>query len=304
MVGFLRRFWRSKPEREESADAYQMRLDSFQRVTLERFKSPLTAQMVPLERLKEETDEKLRMFRSSIEELKELSLKMDELMKLLESKEISRNIYNIIKADMSNRIFNLLERLFNLREFLELAKVRAKLEWVNEKIGLRNLENMFGEEYVSRDFLLKSSLSRWEEIINSIDSAFSSLTIDDEITFLSQYLNMVREREPSSEEFKRIIAFCQQRLNELSEMWSTVKRDKIEEIMNMELKISEVKDSIKEVEARYMIGEIDESVYEHRIGVLQGELRKLEEKIEETRQHIDDIDAKIFRCLEILREKS
>ena len=304
MVGFLRRFWRSKPEREESADAYQMRLDSFQRVTLERFKSPLTAQMVPLERLKEETDEKLRMFRSSIEELKELSLKMDELMKLLESKEISRNIYNIIKADMSNRIFNLLERLFNLREFLELAKVRAKLEWVNEKIGLRNLENMFGEGYVSRDFLLKSSLSRWEEIINSIDSAFSSLTIDDEITFLSQYLNMVREREPSSEEFKRIIAFCQQRLNELSEMWSTVKRDKIEEIMNMELKISEVKDSIKEVEARYMIGEIDESVYEHRIGVLQGELRKLEEKIEETRQHIDDIDAKIFRCLEILREKS
>jgi len=304
LVGFLRRFWRSKPEREESADAYQMRLDSFQRVTLERFKSPLTAQMVPLERLKEETDEKLRMFRSSIEELKELSLKMDELMKLLESKEISRNIYNIIKADMSNRIFNLLERLFNLREFLELAKVRAKLEWVNEKIGLRNLENMFGEGYVSRDFLLKSSLSRWEEIINSVDSAFSSLTIDDEITFLSQYLNMVREREPSSEEFKRIIAFCQQRLNELSEMWSTVKRDKIEEIMNMELKISEVKDSIKEVEARYMIGEIDESVYEHRIGVLQGELRKLEEKIEETRQHIDDIDAKIFRCLEILREKS
>jgi len=303
LVGLLKRFWRSKDDKARGALPHQIQLDVFQERKQEAPKPPPpTVQTVPVERLREEAEEKLKIFQSNIKEMKDLSLKMEELAKLFRSGEISKSIYDVIRAEMGSRLSALLEEQFNLREFLELAKTKAKLEWAKEKLGLKEFESRQRSTYASQD-TLHYPLLKWERIISSIDEAFASLPIEDEISFFSQYLNMIKERG-SSGEIERSKAFCQRRLDEISKKWSSLRRDKVEEIMNLELKASEVRDEIKEIEARYAVGEFEESTYESRLGVLQGELRSIERKIEETRRYIDDIDMKIFRCLEILREGS
>ncbi|RJS84729.1 hypothetical protein CW702_02075 [Candidatus Bathyarchaeota archaeon] len=306
MTGFFSRLWRSKDEKEGLRQR-QIQLDIFheqgQKVRVEP--QPVQAAPTPIisvDRLREETEQKIKVFLSNVKEMKDLSLKMEELAKLYRSGEISKGIFDVIRAEMGARLATLLEEQFNLREFLEVAKAKAKLEWAKEKIGLKEFEEKRRERY-NPENAPHYPLLKWEKVINSIDEAFNSLTIDDEISFISQYLNTIREKG-SSNNVKKGRAFCQQRLDEISKKWSTMRREKIEEIMNLELKASEVRDAIKETEARYAVGEFDENTYENKLGVLQGKLRSIETKIEEIRRYIDDIDMKIFRCLETLRESS
>jgi len=306
MVGFLKRFWRSKNNKVVGAVPRQIPLDIFQEQMRETPKRPRTVQRVPVEDLRREAEEKLRIFQSNVKEMKDLSLKMEELARLSRSGEIPKNIYNIIRAEMSSRLSELLEEQFHLREYLELAKAKAKLEWAKEKIGLKEFLDRHEKTYTvgapPPGEMPHPSL-KWERLINSIDKAFASLPIEDEVSFINQYLNMIKEKE-LSEDVEKSKEFCQRRLEEISKKWSSIRRDKIEEVMNLELKASEIRDEIKETEARYAVGEFEESAYESRLGALQGELRSIERKIEEIRRYIDDMDMKIFRCFETLREGS
>lgn len=303
MTGFFSRFWRSKNNKGATTPR-QMQLDIFHKTKTKNKAEISSTQLehpstVPVKRLREETEQKIKIFLSNVKEMKDLSLKMEELAKLYRSGEISKSIFDVIRAEMGAKLATLLEEQFNLREFLEVAKTKAKLEWAKEKLGLKEFEDKNKERY-NPESTPHYPLIKWERIINSIDEAFNSLTIDDEISFITQYLNMIKERGQLSE-VKRSRSFCKERLDEISKKWSTIRREKIEEIMNLELKASEVRDAIKETEARYAVGEFDESTYENRLGVLQGRLRSIETQIDEIRRYIDDVDMKLFRCLETLR---
>jgi chromosome segregation ATPase len=81
-----------------------------------------------------------------------------------------------------------------------------------------------------------------------------------------------------------------------------MRREKIGRIMDLELQASQIRDNIKEVEVRFAVGEMDRNIYESKISALQSSLRKIEREISEIRNYIDEIDLKIFRSSELLRE--
>ena len=53
---------------------------------------------------------------------------------------------------------------------------------------------------------------------------------------------------------------------------------------------------------RLAVGEIDRRTFEYKVRSLRGSLRRLEEEISKIRGYIDDMDMKIFRSSELLRE--
>jgi len=270
-----------------------------------------------IRQVESEVNDNLKAFQSHVEEVKDISLRLEELTKMLKSGEIPENVYELIMNELGEQLSISIEEIFRLREILEIAKVKAKLEWAREKIKLKDLSTsssklpeppkMILQEgiYTRRDVYLP--LYRWQEIVNRIDEALSSLTIDEELSLIEKYLTLIKEKEkvsPStgSKEIERAKEICKQRLKAISEKWSSIRRSKIERIMNLELKSSQLRDEIKEIEVRFAVGEIDENVYEYRISTARASARKIEKEISDIRNYIDDMDMKIFRSSELLRE--
>ncbi|MBS7635013.1 CdvA-like protein, partial [Candidatus Bathyarchaeota archaeon] len=226
----------------------------------------------------------------------------------LKSGEISENIYKLLLDELSGNLSLSVEQIFKARETLEILRAKAKIEWAREKIGIRQIEerideisrNIFREDLYYRE--VYSPIHRWQEIVNRIDEALSSLTFEEELSLIERYLSIVRERASPSKEIEEAKMICQQRLSALSDKWASMRRDKIGKIMDLELQASQIRDDIKEVEVRFAVGEIDRNIYESKISVLQSSLRKMEKEISEIRNYIDDIDLKIFRSSELLRE--
>jgi len=274
-------------------------------------KEPCPPRATSIKPIEDETNAELKAFQSAVKEVKETSLKLEELTKLFKSGEIPENAYKLVMSELGDHLSMLVEEIFKLRETLELDRARAKLEWAKEKIGLKEFEipeharvSAAEEAYLKRQ--LYAPLYRWEDIISKINSALSSLTMDEEASIIEQYLSLVKERlspKAGSEESKGGRTVCQHRLNSISEKWASLRRDKIEQVVNLELKASQIKEEVEEVEVRFAVGELDQTAYEYRMSILEGSLKKVEKGIYDIRHCIDGMDIKMFRCLALLREK-
>jgi len=294
-------------QKNRAVNPFQRQLDAFQTPPQEE-KKRLPVQEISIKELESEVNKYLKDFQSYIKRIKETSLRLDELTKLLKSGEISENAYRLIMNELGELLSLSVEDMFSLREVLEIARARAKLEWAKEKIGL--MENPTLRELVERSAPSKQdfyplSLQRWEDLISKIDDALSSLSIEEEASITERYLSLLKEKlslKARREEVEKGISICQQRLSSISDRWASIRRNKIEQIMNLELKASQIKDEIKETEVRFSVGELDQSTFEAKMSTLQGTLKKVEREISDTRNSIDDMDMKIFRCSELLRE--
>jgi len=222
------------------------------------------------------------------------------------------------------------EDVFRLRESLELAKAKAKLEWAKEKVSTplpttpimespptQKLEDLkyvraysdvvqsdFFADETSRVKVYSTGLQKWEYLISKIDMALSMLPIEDETGIIEQYLSILKEKisaGPKTAEMEKSLSLCQQRLNAISERWASIRRSQIEKIMNLELESSRVNDEIKELEVRYSVSEISQQLYEVKISSLQTNLRKVEQEKSKLRSSMDDMDMKIFRSSELSR---
>jgi chromosome segregation ATPase len=315
-------FWKFKEGAKKRVNQAQRRLDDY--------KPPPEKSLPPwiasLREVESEVESNIKALQLSIKNVKDVSLKLEELTKMLKNGEISESIYRILLDELSGGLSSLVDEIFKVRENLELLRARAKVEWAKEKIGIEDLlkrspspyalsayeksvsgkqgSQQFANDPLLREFYPSLPINRWQEIINRIDNALSSLTFEEELSIIEKYLSIVKggyhsEELKGNEVAKRI---CQQRLNVLSEKWFSIRRDKIKRIMDLEMEASRLRDEIKEVEVRFMVGEYDKNTYELRMSKLQGSLRNIEKEISEIRNYINDIDQKIFRINELLRE--
>lgn len=298
-MGFFMR--KSKDQRESIRP--QKKLENFQ-VPPEKTAPPWS---LSIRQVENEVNDQLKAFQLYIEDIKDASLRLEELIKMLKSGEISEHIYNLILDELSSHLSSSIEKIFEIRENLELLRAKAKIEWVKEKIGM---EKMMGEAY----YLLKdkshikevySPMYKWQEIVNKIDNALSSLTLEEELSIIEHYLMIVKRRRSAveSEEAGEAKRICKQRLNELSERWSSIRRSKIEQIMSLESEASRLKDAIKEIEVRFAVGEFGRNVYERKISELRGSLRNIEKKISEIKNYVNEMDLKMFKVSELLKEE-
>jgi len=248
----------------------------------------------------------LEIFQAHMKEVREASLKLEELEKMLRSGEITENTYDVIAAELGERIVSSLEEIFKLKGSLELARTRAKLEWAKEKAEMTSAGIMEERALTaSPEPFGYSPLQRWEKLISSIDEALSSLTIDEEISFLERYLSLTKEGNPSKERLEaigRARELCRKRLVSIRETWNSTRREKIEQMISLEHEASQLKEQIREAEVRFAIGYYDEAAFEARISDLKANLQKVEREISKLKDYLDEMDRKVFRCSELLEE--
>ena len=301
MLDFL--FKRSKSKRQKRISDYiEGSLKNFDRSPQEK-EMPIWSSS--LRQIENEVNGQIRSFQTYLSEIKDTSLRLEELNKMLESGEISKNVYGLLLNELGSVLSSSIKEIFKIRERLEVLRARAKIEWAKEKIGLGIVSSE--EKHVERMYLNEPYilLNRWKEIVGKIDEALSSLTFEDELSIIERYLLIIRSginsiRSKGVEEAKEI---CRRRLEALSNEWTSRRRNKVAEMVDLEMKASQIKDEIKEVEVRFVVGEFGQSIYETKIGLLRGSLRKIEREISRIRNYIDEIDLKIFRANELLKEE-
>jgi len=245
--------------------------------------------------------DELDIFKAHMKEIKETSLMLKELERMHRSGEVAENIYNAIKAELTERMTTSFEEFFKLKESLELIKARAKIAYVKEKakIDEQNLVTVPTEE-----IYIYSAPYGWEKIISNIDQALSSLTIEEEISFLERYLSFTKEGNPSGETFRTGRELCRKRLESIQESWNLTRREKIERLIALEREVSQLKEKIKETEVRFAIGYYDEASFETQMSSLKADLQRAEGEISDLRKYIDEMDRRLFRCSELLKGKS
>ena len=308
----------------------QRRLDEVKPAPQEKEKTIFVPE-VSIKQLENEVDEYLVEFQSYVKRVKETSLSLEELAKLSKSGDIPETAYRLIMDELSTQLSISVEDVFRLRESLELTKAKAKLEWAKEKVStpspttssiesppaqkpedlkyIRAYSDVVQSDYfadeTSRVKVYSLGLQKWEDLISKIDSALSSLPIEDETGLIEQYLSIIKEKiniGSKTSEIEKDFSLCRQRLSSISDRWAVIRRSRIENIMNLELEESHVNDELKELEVRYSVGEIAQQFYEVRISALQTNLKKVKQEISELRSSMDDMDMKIFRSSELSRE--
>jgi len=298
-----------KPKKRSSrknrvSDPFQKQLEFY--VTPQK-ESRFPSKAISFKQMEDAVKEDLEIFQAHMKEVREVSLKLKELERMLSSGEITENAYEVIAAELGERMASSLEEIFKLKESLELARVRARLEWVEEKAEMRSAGIMEERPLAaSQEPYAYSSLQRWEMLISRIDEALSSLTMDEEISFLEQYLSMTKEGNPSKERLEaieRARELCRKRLESIRETWNSTRREKIERMISLEHEASQLKEQIGETEIRFTIGYYDEHAFEARMSDLKANLQRVEKEISKLRDYIDEMDRKIFRCSELLEKK-
>jgi len=328
LLRFLRRSRRksskAKSEEERADDRLQRRIDTFQPPPKQEGRFPPVGR-ISFKQLRNEVNDYLREFQYYAERLSETSLGLEELSKLQKSGDISESIYRLIMNELDGQLSLSAENIYKLREHLEIAKAKARLEWAKRKVGVParspeppvstnlQIDRRFADVLESDYFPLRESsqnnyptgLQNWESMVSRIDRTLSSLPIDAEAAIVEWSLSLIKEKIPDeagSRQTRRALSVCRQRVNSISERWASTRSGKIEEIMNSELEASKIRHEIKKVEARFSVGEITQDDFERRLGSLRGVLRRIEKEVSDIRSFIDDMDMKIFRCSELLRE--
>lgn len=307
MLGFLSK--RPKRPLQNTSDESPGR-DSFEAL-LDKFGTPPpSGNEASTKRPEDDIEVAIKAFKSHVENVKEVSLRLEELGKMLKSGELSENVYRMIMDELGDQLSISVEEIFRLREVLEITKAKAKLEWAKEKVGFTEPETkgvymLFEREDYTRNLAGATISSRWESMISKIDSALSTLTIEEELSIIKQYLSLIESRfspRVDSAKIERAKMVCEQRLSRISEKWASIRRDKLERVINLELKASQIKEKIKEIEVRYAVGELDQGTYEYTMSDLRASLNRVQKTISELRKSINNMDTKMFRCSELLRQ--
>ncbi|MCW4027295.1 MAG: hypothetical protein NWE76_07430, partial [Candidatus Bathyarchaeota archaeon] len=164
LLRFLRRRRRRpsavSPQRGRAADSFQRQLDVFQPPPSEEQSRPLS-QASSFREIDEEANQYLVDFESYVNQIRETSLRLEELAKLLKSGDISESAYNFIMDELGGQLSASVMKVFELREVLELAKAKAKLEWAKEKVSVPT--GLFG----TLESISAESVKRYKDVVQS-----------------------------------------------------------------------------------------------------------------------------------------
>jgi len=297
---FLFKSKKRSSRKNRVSDPFQKQLEFH--VTPQK-KSRFPSKAISFKQMEDTVKDDLEIFKAHMKEVREASLKLEELENMLKSEEITESTYDVITAELGERMTSSLEEIFKLKEGLELARTRAKLEWAKEKSEMGSAGIM--EEHARTEQYVYSPASRWEKLISDIDEALSSLTMDEEISFLERYLSLTKDGNPSKgrlETIERGRELCRKRLESIRGTWSSTRREKVEQMISLEHEASQLKEEIREIEIRFAIGYYDEAAFEARMSDLKANLQRVEREISKLRDYVDEMDRKVFRCSELLEE--
>lgn len=227
----------------------------------------------------------LRQFRESSNSLQEIRIKLEKLNQLILSGEVDSRTADSLRKEYLSQLIDQLNRYFELRAALEDLRLRCIVELERAKVEVGGSTSGLA--------------SRVEESIFMIDDALEGLDMDSKLFIASQYAQYLRNAKEDANVLKERKTIYRRFIDSIIESWLVEKADLESEMGELEKHADSLREKLKELWVRFMVGEYDRSEYDSRRVGLEEELASLDKRIAELRDRIDSVDTKIVELTSV-----
>ncbi len=229
----------------------------------------------------------IREFNETSNMLRDMRIKLEKLNQLISSGEVSSRTAESIRREYMSQLIGLLDRFFKLRADLEDLRIRCIVEMERAKVDI----GMSGSSDI---------ISRLEELTIRIDDALEGLDMDFKLFIASQYAQYLKSPDVNQNALKEKKLIYRRFVDSIIESWLVDKADLESELSDLEKESNSLREQLKELWVRFMVGEYDRSEYDVKRSRLEEELSSINTRITELRSRLDAIDERIIELTSVI----
>jgi hypothetical protein len=268
-----------------------------------------------LERSLEDFDEKkgreiLNNFIELCGYIKSMVFKLKKLEELSSKEELSKSISSSLKEEYLPQLSRAIGQYFELRSQLEELRAKTLIEIEKIRLDIESTPeaNLHHEDKSSAELVqlqsrlrvLKQKENKLNEILLNVRKyLLEDLDLDTKIFIASHYLeaNSGNLNQMENKDFIRNF------LDHITELWFDRKNELSKEISELERRNLDIEDQLKELWARFLLGEYDRNFYLKKKSELERNLLEIQEKISEAKSNIEKTDIRIIELWNLIENK-
>ncbi|MEM2849188.1 MAG: hypothetical protein QXI36_02810 [Candidatus Bathyarchaeia archaeon] len=219
--------------------------------------------------------------------MRDMRIKLEKLNQLISSGEVSSQTAGSIRREYMSQLIGLLDRFFKLRAELEDLRIRCVVEMERARVDA----GATGPP---------DAISRLEELTIRIDDALEGLDMDSKLFIASQYTQYLKSPDLNQNALKEKKLVYRRFVDSIIESWLVDKADLESELSDLEKEANSLREQLKELWVRFMVGEYDRSEYDVKRSRLEEELSSMDTRITELRSKLDTIDERIIELTSVI----
>ena len=265
----------------------------------------------------------LNDYRECVNRITNTLKRLSDAQQMLAQEEISKSVYESLRKEYFEQLLPFIERYFRLKS--ELRKYKDRLQVLITRLRLEGKGGSVSASLVKQMEIYRSSsryrflapkiaeategspvesevetqvsydLTDVEAMLKELVDLEMKIDVIDEVSLLEEYLSYAIKNNINIDK-----AEWERHLKDVMEKWSERKSSFLNQLENLEAKLSELEDAIRENEIRFAVGEYDHDTYNERRLALERRLNKVKEDIERIQRTIEATDMHILRSMELL----
>jgi len=263
--------------------------------------SVYSSPMDPIEKGKE----LLTRFSSICENIKGIVLRLKKLDELSSRREVSKSVFQSLRGEYMSQLLKVVEEYFDIRFKLEdikvnllteLERVRLEIESIPEVKPYDYTSSRYSPEAIQLQSKIRNLKQKQDELNNMLlkinQNLSEDLDVDTKIFVASCYIEGNVENKNKD--------FVKHFLSSITESWFNQKDELLREMSELEKETSDLEERLKELWARFMVGEYDHNYYMKQRIEVERKLMEMQRKINQLKTKIEETDIKIIELSNIV----
>jgi len=254
----------------------------------------MSGENVDGEELIRKARETLREFEDLTFELRDYEKKRGEIGRMYSTGQIGREVYDKLMMELRAKTLPLVEKYFRLKTSLIELLGQLKVALTRLQVESRTRRLPIGS-MLERGQYVKQLMDRVGGAVESVERALKTIKVERELRLLETVLDELHDNRRMIEEWRGAI-------KSTLDKWSNERFSYASRIEELEKRMDELQDSLRELEVRYMVGEYDRVDYESRRAGIEREMGDIQAQLEDIQARLEDLDLIAARCRELMGE--
>jgi len=247
--------------------------------------------MEETEKLVEGARSLLRQLSDLQYELRDYERRRGEILRMYSTGQISKEVFDGLMGELRQKMYPLVRRYFELKAKLRELESQLRLVVTRLSVEARAAESSIYRVSLDRDQRVRQALSRVGGTLEDVQRELRNADVERELRMLDVLLDVLPREE---------MDVWRQALGEVVEAWSRTRFSYAGRIEEIERRIENLNDSLRELEVRFAVGEFERGEYEVRRSAIEREIGELQAQLETLQEKLEDLDLIAARCRELL----
>jgi len=243
------------------------------------------------EKLVEEARSVLRQLSDLQYELRDYERRRSEILRMYSTGQVSKEVFDNLMGELRQKMYPLVRKYFELKAKLRELESQLRLVVTRLSVEAKASESSVYRASFERDQRVRQALSRVGSALEDVQRELKSADVERELRMLDVLLDALPREE---------MDLWRQALSEVVEAWSRTRFSYASRAEEIERRIENLNDALRELEVRFAVGEFERGEYEVRRSAIEREIGELQAQLEALQEKLEDLDLIAARCRELL----